>query len=110
MVILLADGQGSYSDYYTQQAINNDVTVYTIGLGSGVNSALLTNIATSADGQYFPVSSAEDLPDVFRTISGEIEPTDTDVGGLLDGEEAGKLVEYNGKQYFQLFSDPITEQ
>ena len=137
MVILLTDGQGSYSDSYTQQAIANNITVYTIGLGSDVNSALLTNIATATGGQYFSVSTAEDLPDVFRTISEEIEPTDTDEDGipditettgfrdgfgnwyttdpenpdtdgdgLLDGEEAGKLVEYNGKQYFQLFSDP----
>ncbi|MFY1112534.1 MAG: VWA domain-containing protein [Methanosarcinaceae archaeon] len=36
MVILLTDGQGSYSDYYTQQAIANNITVYTIGLGSDV--------------------------------------------------------------------------
>nr|WP_255351051.1 vWA domain-containing protein [Methanosarcina sp. MTP4] len=36
MIILLTDGQGSYSDYYTQQAIANNITVYTIGLGSDV--------------------------------------------------------------------------
>jgi len=102
-----------------------------------VDTALLTGIATATGGHYFSVSTAEDLPDVFRTISEEIEPTDTDEDGipditettgfrdgfgnwyttdpenpdtdgdgLLDGEEAGKLVEYNGKQYFQLFSDP----
>ncbi|KKH96411.1 hypothetical protein EO95_10240 [Methanosarcina sp. 1.H.T.1A.1] len=105
-----------------------------------MDTALLTGIATATGGQYFSVSTAEDLPDVFRTISEEIEPTDTDDDGipditettgfrdglgnwyytdsnnsdtdgdgLLDGEEAGKLVEYNGKQYFQLFSDPTTE-
>ncbi|WP_321429455.1 hypothetical protein [uncultured Methanolobus sp.] len=27
-----------------------------------MNSALLTSIATAIDGQYFPVSSADDLP------------------------------------------------
>ncbi|KKH45944.1 hypothetical protein EO93_06765 [Methanosarcina sp. 1.H.A.2.2] len=137
MVILLTDGQGTYSNTYTQQAINNNITVYTVGLGSDVDTALLTGIATATGGQYFPVSSAEDLPDVFRTISEEIEPTDTDEDGipditettgfrdgfgnwyytdpnnsdtdgdgLLDGEEAGELVDYDGKQYFQLFSDP----
>ena len=65
MVILLTDGQGSYSDYYTQQAINNNFTVYTVGLGSDVDTALLTGIATSTGGQYFSVSTAEDLPDVL---------------------------------------------
>ncbi|WP_048124283.1 vWA domain-containing protein [Methanosarcina lacustris] len=65
MVILLTDGQGSYSDYYTQQAINNNITVYTVGLGSDVDTSLLTGIATATGGQYFPVSTAEDLPDVL---------------------------------------------
>ena len=136
MVILLTDGQGSYSDYYTQQAINNDITVYTIGLGSGVNSALLTNIATSTGGQYFHVSSAEDLPEVFRMISGEIEPKDADGDGLpdilettgfrdglgnwcytdpnnsdTDGDglldgEEAVLLEGDGFKYFQFFSNP----
>ncbi|WP_082105964.1 VWA domain-containing protein [Methanosarcina sp. 1.H.T.1A.1] len=140
MVILLTDGQGTYSNTYTQQAINNNITVYTVGLGSDVDTALLTGIATATGGQYFSVSTAEDLPDVFRTISEEIEPTDTDGDGipditettgfrdgfgnwyttdpenpdtdgdgLLDGEEAGKLANCDGKQYFQLFSDPTTE-
>jgi len=102
-----------------------------------VDTALLTGIATATGGQYFSVSSAEDLPEVFRTISEEIEPTDTDGDGipditettgfrdgfgnwyytdsnnsdtdgdgLLDGEEVGELADYDGKQYFQLFSDP----
>jgi hypothetical protein len=137
MVILLTDGQGTYSNTYTQQAINNNINVYTVSLGSDVDTALLTGIVTATDGQYFSVSTAEDLPDVFRTISEEIEPTDTDDDGipditettgfrdgfgnwyytdsnnsdtdgdgLLDGEEAGELADYDGKQYFQLFSDP----
>lgn len=82
MVILLTDGQGSYSDSYTQQAIANNITFYTIGLGSDVDTALLTGIVTATGGQYFHVSTAEDLPDVFRTISEEIEPTDTDGDGI----------------------------
>ncbi len=82
MVILLTDGQGTYSDYYTQQAINNNITVYTVGLGSDVDTSLLTGIATATCGQYFSVSTAEDLPDVFRTISEEIEPTDPTATGF----------------------------
>jgi hypothetical protein len=49
-----------------------------------VDTALLTGIATATGGQYFSVSTAEDLPDVFRTISEEIEPTDTDGDGIPD--------------------------
>ncbi|AKB73460.1 hypothetical protein MSLAZ_0199 [Methanosarcina lacustris Z-7289] len=100
MVILLTDGQGSYSDYYTQQAINNNITVYTVGLGSGVNSALLTSIATSTGGQYFSVSTAEDLPDVFRTISEEIEPADTDGDGVPDITETTGFRDGFGNWYY----------
>lgn len=82
MVILLTDGQGSYNSYYTQQAVANNITVYTIGLGSSVDTALLTSIATATGGQYFSVSSADDLPDTFRTISGELASEDTDEDGI----------------------------
>ena len=100
MVILLTDGQGFYSDYYTQQAINNNITVYTVCLGSVVNSALLTSIATSTGGQYFPVSTAEDLPDVFRTISEEIEPADTDGDGIPDITETTGFRDGFGNWYY----------
>jgi hypothetical protein len=137
MMILLTDGIGSYSSHYTQQAADNNITIYTIGLGSGVNSGLLASIATATGGQYYPVASADQLPEVFRNISGEIEPTDTDGDGLpdvtetegfrdgfghwyttdpndpdtdgdglSDGEEAGELVEVDGRTYFKLLSDP----
>lgn len=82
MVILLTDGQGSYSDSYTQQAIANNITVYTIGLGSDVNSALLTNIATATGGQYM------------------IEPTDTDGDGIPDITETTGLRNDFGNWYY----------
>jgi hypothetical protein len=137
MMILLTDGQGYYNNYYTQQAVNNNITIYAIGLGSGVNSGLLTGIATATGGQYYSVSTADQLPQVFRAISSEIEPTDTDgdgipdvtetdgfrdglghwyytdpddpdsdSDGLSDGEEAGVLVEVDGRTYFNIISDP----
>jgi hypothetical protein len=137
MMILLTDGQGYYNNYYTQQAVNNNITIYAIGRGSGVNSGLLTGIATATGGQYYSVSTADQLPQVFRAISSEIEPTDTDgdgipditetdgfrdglghwyytdpddpdtdSDGLSDGEEAGVLVEVDGRTYFNIISDP----
>ena len=134
MVILLTDGRGSYSSSYTQQAIANNITVYTVGLGSGVNSDLLTSIATATGGQYYPVSSAGYLPEVFRVISENIVDTDgdglpdivetsgfrdgannwyytdpynndTDGDMLTDGEEAGVLMDVDGKIYFNVISN-----
>ncbi|WP_094227739.1 hypothetical protein [Methanolobus psychrotolerans] len=97
----------------------------------------MTSIATATGGQYFPVSSAADLPDVFRTISGELESEDTDEDGLpdimethgfrdglgnwyttdpenpdtdgdglTDGEEAGVVMDVDGKIYLHITSNP----
>ena len=71
-----------------------------------MNSGLLTGIATATGPQYYSISTADQLPQVFRAISSEIEPTDTDGDGLSDGEEAGVLVEVNGRTYFNIISDP----
>ena len=102
-----------------------------------MNSGLLTGIATATGPQYYSVSTADQLPQVFRAISSEIESTDTggdgipditetdgfrdglghwyytdpddpdtDSDGLSDGEEAGVLVEIDGRTYFNIISDP----
>lgn len=86
--ILLTDGQGSYDYSLTTQAKNNNIVIYTIGLGSSVNASLLTSIAQGTGGMYFPVSSASQLPDVFSRITEIItDPVDTDGDGLTDGDE-----------------------
>ncbi|MCG8350763.1 MAG: VWA domain-containing protein, partial [Chloroflexales bacterium] len=85
--IVLTDGvdEGCSPDYTALIAAANaaDIQIYTIGLGAGVNSALLQRIANETAGQYFPVQNAADLPDVFRRIAEEPDPTlDTDGDGL----------------------------
>ncbi len=86
--ILLTDGVGSYSHTLTEQAKAADITIYTIGLGYDVDTALLQNIAAGTGGMYFPVSSADGLPQVFRRIAdGGTDLTDTDGDGLPDRQE-----------------------
>lgn len=104
--ILLTDGVGSYSAGLTQQAVDNDITMYTIGLGSGVDAALLQSIAQATGGQYFPVASADDLPDVFDRIGGELGDTDTDGDGLLDKWEIQGMPIGTGRV---VYSDPSEE-
>ncbi len=93
--VLLTDGQGSYNSSLTRQAKEAGITIYTIGLGNGADEGLLRSIAEGTGGAYYPVTSAEDLPEVFRRIAedpdgapGEDDGTDTD--GLTD------FIEENG--------------
>ncbi len=49
-----------------------------------VDSQLLTRIANATGGKYYFVSSTSQLPQVFRVISGDIDPKDSDGDGLPD--------------------------
>jgi Mg-chelatase subunit ChlD len=86
VMILLTDGDGYWHNYYLTQAKQNLITIYTIGLGSGVNSGLLSTIATETGGKYHQVDTAAELPEVFRRIS---DDTGGDEGVTLDSDEDG---------------------
>ncbi len=58
---------------------------------------LLQRIADGTGGEYYPVESADDLPDVFREIEDETgEEVDTDGDGLFDCEEIDGVEGYRG--------------
>ncbi len=84
-IIMLTDGVGSYSTSYTTKAKDMGIVIYTIGLGSGVSTSVLTNMAEGTGGVYFHASQAEKLYDIFEDI---IEVTDlykdSDEDGLSD--------------------------
>lgn len=86
VMILLTDGDGYWHPSYLTQAKQNLITIYTIGLGSGVNSGLLSTIATETGGKYHQVDNAAELPEVFRRISND---TGGDEGVTLDSDEDG---------------------
>lgn len=105
-MIVLTDGEDNYSYDYSailQRAIDNNIIIYTIGLGSSVDISLLTNIATTTGGKYYHASSAGDLIDEFDKITGETIDfvTDTDSDGISDYYEKaindGKLRLGTGK-------------
>ena len=72
IIILLTDGSGTYYNNTTQRAIDNDITIYTVGLGYGVNSSLLDSIATSTGGQFYQAAESDELRDIFFGI--EMKP------------------------------------
>lgn len=100
-IILLTDGEGSYDQNLTTQAVNSNVVINTVGLGSSVDVNLLRNIASQTGGEYYPASDAEQLATIFQTISDQADLLrDSDGDGMNDYYEkemrAGHLVLGNG--------------
>ena len=95
VLVLLTDGQNTAGNISPQQAnelaINNGVTVYTIGVGADkmlvqsffgsrqinpsqeLDEDMLTDIATSTGGQYFRARDVESLQKIYATLD-ELEP------------------------------------
>lgn len=88
-VILLTDGQGTYSTSLTTQAQTMGVRIYTVGLGSGVSTSLLTNIAQQTGGEYFAAANANQLSAVFGSI--------TDASDLLRDSDSDGINDYYEK-------------
>ncbi|WP_197280056.1 VWA domain-containing protein [Bacillus sp. FJAT-27251] len=110
MQILLTDGVGDYSPSITTTAINNGIIIYTVGLGTSVDEGLLREIAKDTGGQYFPVSSAEELPEVFSRISDNVgESVDTDKDGIPDVVELKGWRDGQGNMYYTLPDNPDTD-
>jgi hypothetical protein len=109
IIILLTDGNGTYYNTTTTRAIENDITIYTIGLGNGVNGALLDTIATSTGGKYYQAAESEELRGIFFGIGeetvgdGQIDTTDTDGDGIYDTYEIVGMKTPKGI----IYSDPL---
>lgn len=95
VLVLLTDGQNTAGNITPEQAnelaINNGVTIYTIGVGADkmlvqsffgkrqvnpsqdLDEDMLTDIATSTGGRYFRARDAESLRQIYATLD-ELEP------------------------------------
>ncbi len=109
VMVLFSDGQGSYDNSLTARAINENVRIFTIGLGTGADNTLLSNIAEQTSGAFIAVTNAENLVSAFTALQSTVsdDGTDTDGDGLTDCQEVnGMLGAANAKRYF---SDPMNE-
>jgi len=69
LLVLLSDGQGQLTQSNViNNANNNNITIYTIGYGSGA-SPQLAPIATATGGLYFQPPSNSDLTQIYREIA-----------------------------------------
>ena len=89
-VVLLTDGDNQCSPTICQAAQNGvtngiDFTLYTVGLGSGVNTTDLQCAATAGGGEYLPSPTPQDLAE---TIAEAVAEGDYDVP---PGERLGSM-------------------
>ena len=91
IIVLLTDGISTDTAGYTVTDIvslakSKNVTINTIGLGDEIDTELLTAIAESTGGSYYPISEANILEGLYSTIIAEMEDdiVDDDFDGTPD--------------------------
>ena len=94
-IIMLTDGDGSYSNNYTKIAADNNIVIYTVGLGSGVMPSVLKSIADGTGGKYYFASTAQDLDGIYTQIEFETIDYTTDTNGDGISDYHTKLI-YDG--------------
>ena len=84
-IIMLTDGEGSYSSSYTTQAAEAGIVIHTVGLGNGISTTVLTEMAKGTGGKYYPAAQADQLYDIFDNIADTSDlRKDTDKDGIND--------------------------
>jgi hypothetical protein len=73
-MLLLSDGGENTSPMVSDvlPTIPSKTKIYTIGLGSGADAALLGNIASQTGGSYHFAPSEQDLKDIYDSIASEM--------------------------------------
>ena len=97
VMIVLTDGEtnaGTDMDGENAIAYANTygVIIYTIGLGSSLDEALLRHIASETGGTYYNAPSSSDLSEIYATISQEL--SDYDVSEIEYGVEGFTPYDY----------------
>lgn len=88
-IILLTDGKDTHKSYpydtIIENAVQNGIKIYTIGLGSGIDADRLMELAVKTGAQYYYATNADELFEQFGNVAADIDlVTDTDGDGLCD--------------------------
>ena len=84
VAVLISDGPGPLADTTIDEAVDNDVVIYTVGLGG--DTSQLKSIADKTGGRYLTLSDPTRLPAIYKEVSDDLvdEGTDTDGDGVTD--------------------------
>jgi Mg-chelatase subunit ChlD len=109
VIVLLSDGVNNqvWQDDDTIDAANRaarqNITIYTVGLGSGADRPLLENVASKTGGEFYEVSNASGLEQRFAKIAGDVterEPVQRielkQTGGAVEISDASTPVQLEG--------------
>ena len=66
-IVLLTDGQDGYRQYQTltEKINNNNITLSTVAVGGGADTAMLQSLANSCGGRYYYTDMNNDMPRIF---------------------------------------------
>jgi uncharacterized protein YegL len=110
VIILLSDGQSDARAAINaaERANDDNITIYTVAVGSGADRELLRRIANVTGGQSYFVQNAENTTFALRQISNETSALqDSDGDGLPDAYERAKTPILWGPNPFEtVVTDP----
>lgn len=112
-IILLSDGDVNINinlanntvDDLIKKAVDNNIKIHTIGLGSGADNQKLKDCAEYTGGQYFTAETAEKLDAIYKDLSKNNHfdlktLPDNDEDGLPDEFEVSGLVISNAQIFY----------
>jgi hypothetical protein len=98
-MVLLSDGGENTSPYVAEvlpEILATKTKVFTIGLGSSPDQALLQNIASQTNGLYFLTPSSAELAGIYSSLAGQVAGNQTlfsEVGTVQQGVTDKKTIE-----------------
>jgi Mg-chelatase subunit ChlD len=110
-IVLMTDGQGTYSPSLTTRASESGTVVFTVGLSASADKTLLQSIAHSTGGQYYQLDTADQLPGAFVTIARHLALLGPDADGdhLTDCQEIEGMNDASGTVFFSEPDDPDSD-
>lgn len=107
MILLLCDGDVSYTEATLKRAVDNHIKIYPVLIGSTSGKQQLQKIADATGGTFYYAATAEEIREAIYGVQkdsmGEIDTTDTDGDGLYDIYEMAGMITPNGNY---VYSDP----
>lgn len=97
-MIVMTDGQSAIDMNAVQEAVDQGITIFTIGFGS-VNDELLQSIADMSGGQYLRADSSTELTNVYSSLQGIIGNTITVTYTVENTEEEERYFFLENEEY-----------